>query len=256
MSLTPAQWMEVTFNLAYLGVVYTLVGLMSVALRTKADPKLLLRRFRDGFLLLALGDTGHVGFRVIALLRDGLEARVEVAGTSVGLVGVGALATAVTITFLYLVLLDLWRRRFEAPRGTLYWGLVALGVVRLLLLVPAQNQWSQVVPPWDWSVARNVPLTILGLAVATLMIRDGRRAADKTFTQLGLLIVCSYAFYLPVILFVQQVPAIGLLMVPKTLVYLVMAWLGYVRLFKARDSDAGGAPASRGLDWRAAQPKA
>jgi len=41
------------------------------------------------------------------------------------------------------------------------------------------------------------------------------------------LIAISYAFYIPVILFAQQQPLVGLLMIPKTCAYLVVAWLAY-----------------------------
>jgi len=232
MTLTAAQWMEVVFNLAYLVVIYALVAMMSAKLAAADDEQHLLRRFRDGFLLLAMGDTGHVGFRVVALIRGGLESRVDVFWASIPLVGIGALATAVTVTFLYMTLLDAWRVRFGAPRSALFWTLMGLGVLRLLLFLPPQNEWGSVVPPWGWSLVRNAPLAVLGVTVAALMIRDGRRAQDRTWVQLGWLIVGSYAFYAPVILFVQRVPAIGMLMIPKTLMYLAMAWLAYARLFK------------------------
>ncbi len=232
MSLGPAQWMEIGFDLTYLVIIYVLVAWMSARLSTSGELQPVRRHLRNGFLLLALGDTGHVGFRVIALLRGGLEAKVDVAGGSFGLVGAGALATAITITFLYMLLLDTWRLRFGARRTPLYWGLMSMGVLRLALFIPAQNHWGDVMPPLGWSLLRNAPLVVLGLGVAVLMIRDGRRSGDKTFVQFGALIVLSYAFYAPVILFVQAVPAIGVLMVPKTVVYLVMAWLAYLRLFK------------------------
>ena len=237
MSLPPAQWMEIGFDVSYLAVISALVALMTARLAGAAPSQQeLLRRFRDGFLFLAIGDTGHVGFRVVALLRGGLETKVELAGASVPLVGVGALMTAITVTFLYMVLLDAWRIRFNQPRQILFWWLMSLGVVRLLLFIPAQNQWGQVMPPLDWSIARNVPLAVLGLTVAGLMIRHGRRAVDTTFTWLGALILVSYAFYVPVILFVQRWAAIGVLMIPKTLAYLAMAGLVYARLFKPHGS--------------------
>lgn len=244
MTLTPAQWMEVVFNLAYLAVIYALVAMMWSKQATTADPTGLLRRLRVGFLLLAVGDTGHVGFRVVAFFRGGLESRLDVLGYAVPLVGLGALSTAVTVTLLYMLLLDAWRVRFAAPKSTLYWALLALGVLRLALFLPPQNEWGNVVPPWGWSLVRNAPLTVLGLSVAALMIRDGRRAQDPTFTRLGVLIVLSYAFYLPVILLVQRVPLVGMLMIPKTLMYVAMAWLAYARLFRPT-SNAGDSPAAR-----------
>ena len=233
MDLSPAQWTEIGFDASYLVAIFVLVAMMSVRLVAAApSQQALLHRFRDGFLFLALGDLGHVGFRMVALLRGGLESKVSFAGVAVPLVGVGALATAVTVTVLYMLLLDAWRIRFKQPQQILYWWLMSLGVVRLLLFIPAQNQWDQVVPPLDWSLARNTPLALLGLTVAGLMIRHGRRAMDSTVTWLGALILVSYAFYLPVILFVQRWPEVGVLMVPKTLAYLAMAGLVYARLFK------------------------
>ncbi len=237
MSVSAGQWFEVVFDVSYLVVIYALVVSMSLRLAHAADPQYVLRRFRDGFLLLALGDTGHVGLRAYALLTGGLDARVTVLGASVHLVGLGALATAITVTLLYLALLDAWRVWFDAKRSAAFFTLVAVGLLRLALLVPAANRWGDAMPPWGWSVLRNAPLLVLGIGVAVLFIRDGRRTHDATFQQLGWLIVGSYALYLPVILFVQAVPALGLLMVPKTVVYLAMAALAYVRLFKPHDAD-------------------
>lgn len=240
MHLTPAQWMEVTFNLAYLVTMGALVTVMW----TRAAPTPLHQRLREGFLLLLLGDVGHVGFRVVALFLGGLETHVELLGFSIPLVGVGALATATTITVLYVLLLEAWRLRFERARDALYWGLVGLAVLRLVLFVPDGNQWGHVVPPFDWSLLRNAPLTVLGLAVAGLFLRDGWRESDATFTALGWLIVTSFAFYLPVILFVQVAPPVGMLMVPKTLAYVAMAWLVVAKLFR-REATEGEPPPER-----------
>lgn len=242
MALTPAQWMEVTFNLAYL----VTMGALVTRMWTRAAPTPLHQRLREGFLLLLLGDIGHVGFRVVALFLGGLSTRVEVLGFRVPLVGLGALATATTITVLYLLLLEAWRLRFEQPRGALYWMLMGLAVLRLVLFVPDGNEWGNVVPPLGWSLARNAPLTVLGLVVAALYLRDGWREGDATFTALGWLIVVSFAFYLPVILFVQRAPMVGMLMVPKTLAYVAMAWLLVARLFRAPELADRGPPERTG----------
>lgn len=46
---------------------------------------------------------------------------------------------------------------------------------------------------------------------------------DRPFFQLGVAIFASYAFYVPVLLFMQQAPLIGMLMIPTMLAYLAMA---------------------------------
>jgi hypothetical protein len=75
-------------------------------------------------------------------------------------------------------------------------------------------------------------LTILGLGVAYLILRDARRAQDRAFTWIGLMILVSYALYIPVILFVQQVPIIGMLMIPKTMAYVAIGFIAYLNLYR------------------------
>ena len=45
------------------------------------------------------------------------------------------------------------------------------------------------------------------------------------------MILVSFAFYVPVILLVEAHPAVGMLMIPKTMAYVVIAWLGYREVF-------------------------
>ncbi len=186
--------------------------------------KLITLRYLLAFFLLALGDSGHVGFRVIAFFNGGLEQNSL-------LVGAGALSTAITITLFYLILLDVWRLAFNKAKDGLYYGLIIIGIIRFIIMAFPQNDWGRVVPILEWSLLRNIPLTIIGLFVAYFMIRDGLRYRDNRYRNLGLCIVVSYAFYLPVILFVQVIPIIGMLMIPKTIAYLVMAWFAFKYYF-------------------------
>ena len=101
----------------------------------------------------------------------------------------------------------------------------------MLLMIPAVNEWYRVVPPQPWSLYRNLPLMVLGLGVAYLIFRDASRARDRAFVWIGVMILVSYACYVPVILFVQQVPLVGMLMIPKTLAYLGVAFIGYRALW-------------------------
>ncbi len=73
---------------------------------------------------------------------------------------------------------------------------------------------------------------IQGLGVAYLILRDAIKEKDKAFTQIGCMILVSYTFFIPVILFVQKMPLIGMLMIPKTLAYVAIAVIAYKNLFK------------------------
>lgn len=233
MSETALMWMEITFNIAYLIVVWGLVIAMS-----RRQPQLapedqpLTRLFIWAFALLALGDTGHVGFRVLAYSMGDLEATVNVLGLQVGLVGLGALSTAVTVTLFYVLMLVIWQRRFDRPYGWFGLLLFLSAAARLVIMLFPQNEWNSTVPPQPWSLYRNLPLMLLGLGVAFLMLRDAAATGDQTFKWIGVMILVSYAFYAPVIFFVQVAPAIGMLMIPKTLAYVAIGFLAYANLFQ------------------------
>ncbi len=212
---------EIIFDLLYLATIWTFVVLM---LRKRdnllEENKKIGGLFIWAFFLLALGDTGHVGFRVLAYATGGLEA-------NPALVGIGALATAVTVTFFYMLVAEIWRIRFNRKRDGVWWGLMAVGMIRLLIMIPAQNQWTSVVPPFNWSLARNIPLMIQGIGIAVLLLRDGIKQDDRMVKWISVMIFVSYLCYTPVILFVQKVPMLGMLMMPKTLAYVAVAVIAY-----------------------------
>ena len=229
MSESMRMWVEVTFNVAYLVVVW---GLVLVMIRRRAEISPadwpLVRLFILAFGLLALGDTGHVGFRVLAYAQGSLEdATLSALGTDIGLVGLGALATAITVTFFYMIMVLIWRTRFGKPYGWFGLLLLATGVIGLIVMIPSANDWNAVVPPQPWSLIRNLPLVVQGLGVCFLILRDAFAAEDRTFKWIGAMIIVSYAFYIPVILFVQQTPLLGMLMIPKTLAYVAIAVIAF-----------------------------
>jgi hypothetical protein len=233
MSEAMRMWVEISFNVVYLVVAWGMVVLMTVQRdRVAPEDRPVTRRFVWAFALLALGDTGHVGFRVLAYALGGLEATPVVLGVPISLVGLGALATAVTVTFFYVLVLDAWRVRYHARYGWFEYILLAAAALRLAIMVFPANQWDSVVPPQPWSMIRNAPLTLLGLGTAWLILRDARRHHDRTFVWVGVMILVSYACYLPVVLFVQQNPLLGMLMIPKTLAYVAIAFIVYCGLYR------------------------
>ena len=91
------------------------------------------------------------------------------------------------------------------------------------------------------SLYRNFFLTFLGLGAAYLILRDAIAAKDRAFTWMGVMIVISYALYIPVILLVQMYPVVGMLMIPKTLAYVAVGLIAYFSLFRV-PSDSSAAP--------------
>jgi hypothetical protein len=216
---------EIAFNVTYLVVIWALVILMARRLAQVAPTdRAVAKRLMWAFALLALGDTGHVGFRVVAYGMGGLEAHPA-------LVGMGALSTAYTVTLFYMLMVDIWRLRYRKKLGLAGWMLLAAGGARLVVMLFPQNQWGQIVAPYDWSLLRNALLVVQGIGVMILILRDASRAGDTPFKWIGGMIALSYAFYAPVILWSAQMPLLGMLMIPKTCAYVAIAIIAYKALF-------------------------
>jgi hypothetical protein len=146
------------------------------------------------------------------------------------------LATAITVTFFHLLLVEPWRIRYKKKQGIFWWSLIIMGFIRLLIMIPSGNQWTNIVPPFDWSVVRNTPLVIQGITIAVLLLYSARQNNDSLVIKICYMIFLSYACYLPVILYVQKIPMIGMLMIPKTLAYIAIAFIAY-GMFRGRGED-------------------
>jgi uncharacterized membrane protein len=96
------------------------------------------------------------------------------------------------------------------------------------------NGWQSLQAVQPWSMYRNLPLMLMQLGLAYLVLRDASAAHDRTFVWIGIMVLVSFVCYAPVIFFQQQVPQIGMLMIPKTLAYLVMAFLAFFEFYKVK----------------------
>ena len=67
----------------------------------------------------------------------------------------------------------------------------------------------------------------MGLLIILLFSRSVREHHDRDFRFMALTIILSFAFYIPVVLFADSIPLIGILMIPKTLAYVGTVVIGY-----------------------------
>jgi hypothetical protein len=162
------------------------------------------------FALLAVGDTAHVGLRLVALAAGNPELTATLGSWRLPLVGFGALVTAITVTGFYGLLLVSHRRLVSRPRGPLEQALLGVLLLRLLLLAFPQNAWNQVVPPQPWSLIRNLPLLALTLGVGWLYLRGSEGVEPRWPRRIGALLLASVLCYLPVVLWIQKIPLLGL----------------------------------------------
>ena len=101
-------------------------------------------------------------------------------------------------------------------------AVMLLSVVRIVLCLMPQNDWTGAAPVL-WGVYRNIPFTLLGALMVVLFYKQRN---DKPFKWMWLAITLSFAFYLPVVLWADVSPIIGMLMLPKTCMYMWAVVMG------------------------------
>ena len=97
-----------------------------------------------------------------------------------------------------------------------------------------QNAWTSVDAPLAWGIYRNIPFALLGLLIIIIFYRSARKNSDRPFRNLWLTVVISFACYIPVVLFADSVPEVGMLMIPKTCAYVWTVVIGYRAMKEAK----------------------
>jgi hypothetical protein len=172
-------------------------------------------------IVLGCGDAFHLVPRMYALLTDGIA-------NHVSSLGFGKMVTSITMTVFYVLLYHVWKIRFNQTRTTALTAIVyLLALMRVVLCLLPQNQWLSADAPFIWGIYRNIPFIILGSIVIVVFFRNARQNNDRAFRFMWLAITLSFAFYVPVVLWADTIPIIGMLMIPKTCAYVWIVWMGY-----------------------------
>ena len=192
---------ETLFDTVYLISVIT-IGILMVR-KSKGNRQFTM--FGIMAVLLGSGDAFHLVPRAIALCTTGFE------NYTVQL-GLGKWITSITMTIFYVVLYHIWRERYQinghkATTAAIY-GLAGLRIYR------------------------NIPFALLGLLIIVLFYRSAKENNDKAFRWMWLTIVLSFGFYIPVVLWADVIPMIGMLMIPKTCAYVWTVLIGYKAMKK------------------------
>ena len=177
-------------------------------------------------VVLGAGDAFHLVPRALALCTTGLDS------FTVAL-GAGKLITSITMTIFYILLYHVWRSRYHIQgKGGVTAAVYLLSVLRIVLCLFPQNRWLSAQAPLSWGIYRTIPFALLGLLIVVLFYQSAKEQGDTAFRHMWLTIVLSFGFYIPVVLWADSIPLIGMLMIPKTCAYVWTVLIGY-RAMKA-----------------------
>lgn len=203
--------MEAVFCVAYIITVIVLGTLIVIKGKSKKE----YLWFGIMSLVLVFGDSFHLVPRIIVAI--------DRAGDYSVALGIGKLITSITMTIFYLILYFIYCIRYGYKNKAVTISMIALSVARIALCLFPQNDWTGLAPV-IWGVYRNIPFTIMGIITVVLFFKQRN---DKPFKWMWLAITLSFAFYIPVVLWADVSPMIGMLMMPKTCMYVWAVCMGY-----------------------------
>ena len=213
---------ETVFDTVYL-ISVILIGITMIV---KCNGNKQYRLFGILAVGLGAGDSFHLVPRAFALCTTGLENYTTA-------LGAGKFITSITMTIFYIILYYVWRIRYkiQGQHGitiTVY----LLSALRIVISLFPQNQWLHATSPVSWGIYRNIPFALLGLLIIVLFYKSAKEQEDHAFKYMWLTIVLSFGFYIPVVLWADTIPMIGMLMIPKTCAYVWTVFIGYQAMRK------------------------
>ena len=166
-------------------------------------------------LILVGGDAFHLVPRVLAAINP--------AGDYHAAMGIGTAVTSVTMTIFYLILYFIYSIRYKYANKSMTIAMEVLTAARIAHCLFPQNDWTGRAPV-EWGIYRNIPFAVIGLIMVLLFFKQ---KSDKAYKWMWLAITLSFMFYFPVVLWADVHPMVGMLMLPKTVMYIWMVVMGY-----------------------------
>ncbi len=201
--------METIFESIYLVFALTSGIFLLVKSRGRLDYIVL----GTSIIVLGAGDAFHLVPRMVGLNTTGLENyKPEL--------GIGKLVTSITMTFFYVLMYIFLIVRYKKnPPLWLHIVYGALFLIRIVLVAMPQNNWLDE-SPYIWNIIRNIPFILMGVIFIILSYRYQKE--DKYFKWTYLLVIFSFIFYLITAFGASFVSILGMMMLPKTICYMVI----------------------------------
>ncbi len=165
-------------------------------------------------LILGCGDAFHLIPRILDYFVD---------ADFTASLGIGKLVTSITMTIFYIIMFYIFKINYKKDNRKIEYGIWILAIVRIILCLLPQNRWitndgSEVI-----GIIRNIPFIIIGAIIIVLFFKE--RKEDIIFKNMWIYILLSFLFYIPVVVGAKSIPALGMLMLPKTICYILIILL-------------------------------
>lgn len=218
------SFIEPVFSILYLVITCTLAILMIK--NSKSIKEVIL--FGIASLVLVVGDSFHLVPRIYGGLTQSMD-------TLSKPLAFGTLVASISMTIFYILIYFVWKQHYKIKENkSLDMCIYCLAAIRVILCLLPQNNWFAETPSLAWGIIRNIPFTIIGIIIIILFFAKRKSIPNDKFKYMWLAVCLSFLFYLPVVLFAKINPMFGIFMLPKTIAYVWIVFMGYnnMKLFK------------------------
>ena len=204
------KWGESSFDIVYL-IIAVVLGIFMIS---KSKNKLG-KMMGITTLVLGCGDAFHLVPRVLNYFVEYDWAMY---------LGIGKLVTSITMTVFYIFMYYIYLENYEVKeKKSVTYSVWGLSILRVILCLFPQNNRLTNSSPLFWDILRNIPFTILGCLIVVLYFKE--RNNDIVFKYIYLLVTLSFLFYIPVVVGAGAIPMLGMLMLPKTVCYIIIMFV-------------------------------
>lgn len=205
---------EVAFDTTYLLTAFLLGIYLLIFSRGTRDIM-----FGAMALLLVMGDCFHL----IPRIKSALNPQNKHFGNALAK---GKLITSIGMTVFYVMLWHIALYCFEIKYALAFTLVIyVLAVIRIVLVAIPKDSFNIEVHSSLKAGIRNAPFVLMGVIVAATFFIH-RAELSGLLGYMWLLIALSFAFYLPVVFGAGKYPMLGMLMLPKSVIYILIIVAG------------------------------
>lgn len=204
-------YMEVVFDILYL---ITVIFLGFKLIKSDKQQK---RTYGIMALILGFGDMFHLIPRILGHLTTGLE-------NFTFYLGLGSAITSATMTVFYFLLYRDFEKTFNKKSIVNRIVIYSMLIMKFVITFFPQNRWFTGDATYTFAIIRNAPFIIMGIYLVVIMLMAAYKQKHVLYKKISYGVLFSFFFYMGVIFFVDFVPALGALMMPKTIAYVFVIY--------------------------------
>lgn len=217
--MRPAVLFESSFDFLYL---FTILFLgFKMLLRKSANKEY--RLFAYMCLILGFGDCFHLLPRAYGLIMGKTE-------VVVAAIGIGNAVSSIGMAIFYVIMLELISLHYKQNLKMLRWATYILFALRVIFVLLPQNDWIHNTHDPFMSWLRNIPFILIGVIVDALLFQYSRKEALDPFRGMWFWVLVSFGCYMPVALIHLGGMKDAMLMIVKTIAYIMIVVSGYSRI--------------------------